>query len=102
MPLYPSEHGDLGETNFDIVSYSAAVNPASIENRIRAFSVPFGAYAGRFEVLRFLGMRSWLGPGEGLFRPRSLFPGCVSTPAIAVEISYERSGISRLKARWGH
>jgi hypothetical protein len=99
VPLYPSEHGDLGETNLDIVSYSAGASPASNENRIRAFSVPFGAYARRFEVLRFLGMMSSLGPGVGLFRPRSLFPGCVSTPAIAVKISYERSGMSILKAR---
>ena len=53
--------GKAATTNLDIVSYSAAAKPASKENRILAFSVPFCACARRFPVLRFLGMRSSLG-----------------------------------------
>lgn len=64
--------GDL-----DIVSYSAAANPASKEKRIRAFSVPACA---KFGVLRFLGIESCAGPGDGLRRPRSLEPRGCSTP----------------------
>lgn len=64
--------GDL-----DIVSYSAAANPASKENRIRAFSVPACA---KFGVLLFLGIASCVGAGDGLRRPRSLEPRGFSTP----------------------
>lgn len=62
-------------TNLDIVSYSAAASPASKENRIRAFSVPFEFCARRFPVLRFLGMRS--SPGLSIFRPLAVSP-CMS------------------------
>ena len=65
-------------TNLDIVSYSAAVKPAS-ENRIRAFSALFGTFASRFPVLRFLGMER---PGAGgvWLRPLSLSAVFVSSP----------------------
>ncbi len=78
-------------TNLDIVSKSAADDPASKENRMRAFSV-FGACAcaRRFPVLRFLGIRK-SGPGYSL-RPRSLFSGSISTSAAVTRISRGHSG----------
>jgi hypothetical protein len=51
---WPYSANGAARTNLDIVSYSAASKPASKENRILAFSVPFGACAARFPVLRFL------------------------------------------------
>lgn len=67
--------GDL-----DIVSYSAAANPASKENRILALSVPLGACARRLPVLRFLGRSKSAGRGDWFLRPRSMFSGYSSLP----------------------
>ena len=61
LQLPRKRQGKATTTNLDIVSYSAAAKLASKEKRILAFSVPFGACASRFPVLRFLGMKSSLG-----------------------------------------
>jgi hypothetical protein len=65
-------------SHLDIVSYSAAVKPAS-EKRIRPFSELFGTFARRFPVLRFFGMARSGGGGDWL-RPLSVSAGVVSTP----------------------
>lgn len=80
-------------TDLDIVSYSAAVKPAS-ENRIRPFSELFGAFVWRFPVLRFLGMERSAAAGDWL-RPLSLSAGYVSSPGE------ERIVMSVRDSMWG-
>ena len=72
----------------NLASCSAAVMPASNENRIRALSAPdgfLGAYASRFPVLRFLGMTR--SPGGWVRRPRDS-SACMSWPVNVHELVF--------------